>query len=142
MLADAHLKSGNGGSGGGVTPVVVHGDLWSGNHGVARLDSPDPNNAPGPIEDVIFDPSACYAHSEYELGIMRLFGGFESRTFWDEYHAICPKAEPVEEFEDRVALYELYHRLNHYAIFGRGYRDGAVRVMEGLLGRYMGGGAR
>lgn len=58
------------------------------------------------MEEVVFDPSACYAHSEYELGIMRMFGGF-GRGFFAEYHDLCPKTEPRVEYEDRVRLYEL-----------------------------------
>ena len=57
-------------------------------------------------EEVVFDPSTCYAHSEYELGIMRMFGGF-GKAFLKEYHEICPKSEPVGEYDDRVSLYEL-----------------------------------
>lgn len=55
---------------------------------------------------VVYDPSACYAHSEYELGIMKMFGGF-GPAFFEAYHRIVPKTEPVEEYEDRVRLYEL-----------------------------------
>ncbi len=93
-------------------PVVVHGDLWSGNCGVAVVATEDSSaeeeagDEEEEEEEVIFDPSACYAHSEYELGIMRMFGGFD-QAFWREYHEICPRAEPVAEFEDRVGLYEL-----------------------------------
>lgn len=29
-----------------------------------------------------------------------------------------------------------YHHLNHYAIFGGGYRGGAVRIMENLIAKY------
>ena len=95
LIGDKHLNGGK-----GVTPVVVHGDLWSGNKGRGRI------GGRGAIEDVVFDPSACYAHSEYELGIMRMFGGFGG-SFLKEYHQICPKCEPVDEYEDRVNLYEL-----------------------------------
>ena len=93
LLGDGHLK--------GVFPVVVHGDLWSGNHGRARL------GATGGVEEVVFDPSCVYGHSEYELGIMRMFGGFGS-AFWKEYEILVPKAEPKEEWDDRISLYELY----------------------------------
>jgi fructosamine-3-kinase len=31
LLVDGHLKDGK--TGGSIVPVVVHGDLWSGNHG-------------------------------------------------------------------------------------------------------------
>lgn len=37
---------------------------------------------------------------------MKMFGGF-GPAFWKEYHSIIPKAEPKEEYEDRVELYEL-----------------------------------
>ncbi|KAK5736403.1 hypothetical protein LTR17_007399 [Elasticomyces elasticus] len=124
LIGDAHLNNGR-----GITPVVVHGDLWSGNASVGKL--------PGMTEpeDVVFDSSACYAHSEFELGIMKMFGGFGA-SFLKEYHEIVPKTEPVEEYEDRVKLYELYHHLNHHALFGGGYKSGAVKIMNELLGKY------
>lgn len=122
-----------------ITPVVVHGDLWAGNKCYATM-----IEGGFLLEEVIFDPSASYAHSEYEFGIMRLFGGFDfddhngggefERDYWGA--GKIKKLEPVEEFDDRVELYGLYHQLNHYAIFGRGYRAGAVRVMERLVGKY------
>ena len=55
-----------------------------------------------------------------------------------EYHSICPKTEPVEEYDDRVMLYELYHHLNHFAMFGGGYRGGAVSMIKTLLQKYGG----
>lgn len=149
LLGDEHLK--------GVVPVVVHGDLWSGNHGRGRI------GGKGGVEEVVYDPSCVYGHSEYELGIMRMFGGF-GRGFWSEYESLVPKAEPKDEWEDRVSLYELwvagaiplvcfrpvrfkacelglltlarYHHLNHYAIFGGGYRSGAMSIMRKLISKY------
>jgi len=124
LLGDDHLNNGK-----GVTPVVVHGDLWSGNASKGTI------GRQGAVQDVIYDSSACYAHSEYELGIMKMFGGFGG-GFLKEYHTLCPKSEPVEEYDDRVALYELYHHLNHHALFGGGYRSGAVNIMKKLLRKY------
>ncbi|KAH8159111.1 hypothetical protein CIB48_g9136 [Xylaria polymorpha] len=97
LLGDGHLK--------GIQPVAVHGDLWSGNHGRGRI------AGKGGAEDVVFDPSCVYGHSEYELGIMKMFGGFGSQ-FWKEYESLVPKAEPKEEWDDRVALYELVKPVN------------------------------
>jgi fructosamine-3-kinase len=37
---------------------------------------------------------------------MKMFGGFGS-AFFEAYHRIVPKTEPVEEYEDRLRLYEL-----------------------------------
>ena len=92
LLGDNNLK--------GVIPVVIHGDLWSGNHSRGII------AGSGGVEEVVFDPSCVYGHNEYELGIMRMFGGFEG-SFWEEYGRLVPKSEPKEEFEDRVSLYEL-----------------------------------
>ncbi|KAH8726935.1 Fructosamine/Ketosamine-3-kinase [Phaeosphaeriaceae sp. PMI808] len=125
IIGDNHLNNGK-----GIIPVVVHGDLWSGNAGVGVI-----GNEKGEPEDVIYDSSACYAHSEFELGIMKMFGGF-SGSFLKEYHELCPKTEPVDEYEDRVKLYELYHHLNHYAMFGGSYRSGAVSIMKALVSKY------
>lgn len=83
-----------------IVPVTIHGDLWSGNHGQGVI------AGQGGVEEVVYDPSAVYGHSEYELGIMRMFGGFGS-GFWRDYEKLVPKAEPKHEWEDRIALYEL-----------------------------------
>ena len=95
LLGDGHL-----GGPDGIQPVVVHGDLWSGNAARGRIGT----NLE--VQEVIYDSSACYAHNEYELGIMRMFGGFGG-NFLEQYHRLCPKTPPVEEYDDRVALYEL-----------------------------------
>ena len=115
LIGDDHLNEGE-----GVIPVVVHGDLWSGNAGRGRFGSDSSARA----EDVVYDPSACYAHNEYELGIMRMFGGFGG-DFLTEYHQICPKTKPADEYGDRVALYELYHHLNHHVSAGPATAKGA-----------------
>ncbi|KAH0431283.1 fructosamine kinase [Colletotrichum camelliae] len=121
LIGDDHVK--------GMKPVLIHGDLWSGNHSRGQI------AGKGGAEEVVYDSSAVYGHSEYELGIMRMFGGFGS-SFWNEYNNLVPKAEPKEEWEDRVALYELYHHLNHYAMFGGGYRSGAMGIMKKLISKY------
>lgn len=61
LIGDEHLNDGK-----GVAPVVVHGDLWSGNASAGRL----PGMAEA--EEVVYDPSASYTHSEFELGIMKM----------------------------------------------------------------------
>ncbi|XP_058029343.1 fructosamine-3-kinase isoform X2 [Ahaetulla prasina] len=67
-----------------IIPALVHGDLWSGN--VAEDDY-------GPI---VFDPSCFYGHSEFELGIAMMFGGFSS-SFFSAYHSKIPKAPGFEK---------------------------------------------
>lgn len=94
-------------------PSLIHGDLWSGNAHVG----------PGG-EASIIDPAAYFGHREAELGMMSLFGGFGSRV-WDAYD----EAYPLQEgWRERLPLYELYHVLNHYVLFGGGYGSQAVRI--------------
>ncbi|KAI9729226.1 MAG: hypothetical protein M1834_007018 [Cirrosporium novae-zelandiae] len=124
LLGPDHLNNGA-----PLTPVVIHGDLWSGNKGRGSI-----GNSTA-VEDVVFDPSAYYGEHEVEHGMQRMFGGF-GPSFWSEYNRLCPPLEPRGEYEDRVSLYELYHHLNHFAIFGGGYRGGAMSIMRGLERKY------
>ncbi|CAK7209463.1 hypothetical protein SCUCBS95973_000449 [Sporothrix curviconia] len=140
LLGDDHLQQSRQRGGGAIRPAVIHGDLWSGNHGRGRIvaattTATGTEASSNGTEAVVYDPSSVYGHSEYEMGIMRMFGGF-SPSFYREYTALVPKDEPVDEWEDRVALYELYHHLNHFAMFGGGYRSGAMGIMEKLIKKY------
>lgn len=97
---------------------LLHGDLWNGNYKSDIKGNP-----------VIFDPAAYYGHSEADLGIARMFGGF-SNYFWSEYHKKIPKEKG---YERRALLYELHHHLNHMNIFGKGYRSGVINLMKEIL---------
>lgn len=97
-------------------PGLIHGDLWSGNWGI--------NSDTG--KAVIFDPAVSYCDHEYELGIMRMFGGFGS-CFYTEYFKSFPKQRG---FEMRMNLYELYHHLNHMHLFGGGYESSALSLIN------------
>jgi len=103
LLGDDHLGYNSSGEGKGIEPVVVHGDLWSGNADWGKIVGNGGDEKPGAV---VYDACAVYGHSEFELGIMHMFGGFGSR-FFEQYHRVVPKTEPVEEYDDRVRLYEL-----------------------------------
>lgn len=100
-----------------ITPALLHGDLWGGN--VAEYED-------GPI---IFDPASYYGHSEFELSIAKLFGGFDG-NFYSAYFNIIPKSPG---FEKRLDLYHLFHYLNHWNHFGGGYRSSSLSTMRRLL---------
>ncbi|XP_039595855.1 ketosamine-3-kinase isoform X1 [Polypterus senegalus] len=100
-----------------IVPALLHGDLWGGN--VAE-------NEAGPI---IFDPASFYGHSEFELAIAGMFGGF-SGSFYSAYHKAIPKAPG---FDKRLKFYQLFHYLNHWNHFGTGYRGSSLGVMRSLL---------
>lgn len=101
-----------------VRPSVLHGDLWSGNIASA-------GGAP-----TIFDPATYYGHSEAEFG-MSWCAGFGA-AFWAAYHELLPLAPGHEA---RADLYELYHKLNHYNLFGSGYLGDCERLLARLAKR-------
>ncbi|UZJ54342.1 hypothetical protein CBS101457_003662 [Exobasidium rhododendri] len=103
-----------------VRPAIIHGDLWSGNAGTDGESG----------EPIIFDPSSSFSHNEAELGIMKMFGGY-GNDFFSAYHQVIPKAQP--HYNERQEMYEAYHHLNHFVMFGGSYRAGAVRIFKRLI---------
>jgi fructosamine-3-kinase len=99
-------------------PSLLHGDLWGGNWAA------DASGAP-----VIYDPAVYYGDRETDLAMTRLFGGF-GRSFYQAYEAEWPLDPGAAQ---RVALYNLYHVLNHLNLFGGGYGAQA----EAMIGRVL-----
>lgn len=99
------------------TPVLIHGDLWSGNY---------MRTANG---FALIDPAAYYADREMEFAIMTMFGGFSSR-FYDAYNEENPLPA---DWKQRNLLYQLYHVLNHYYLFGGGYQSQALSIAKRYL---------
>lgn len=99
-------------------PSLVHGDLWGGNAGVT----------PGG-EPVIFDPAAYWGDREVDIAMTELFGGF-SAAFYRGYNHVWPLEGG---YEQRKILYNLYHILNHFNLFGGSYESQANQMINQLL---------
>ena len=98
-------------------PSLLHGDLWGGNHGYA-------DGIP-----VLFDPAVYYGDREADLAMTELFGGYPA-----EFHAAYREAWPLDPgYRVRKHLYNLYHVLNHFNLFGGGYAAQAVSMAGRLL---------
>lgn len=102
-----------------VIPALIHGDLWSGNFMLTER---------GPA---LIDPACYYADREMEMGIMTMFGGFSER-FWSAYNEVYP-LEPDWRYRNR--LYQLYHILNHYLLFGGSYLQSAIDIGHYFTGK-------
>jgi fructosamine-3-kinase len=97
---------------------LLHGDLWAGNSGFDESEEP-----------VIFDPACYYGDRETDLAMTELFGGFTA-DFYTSYNELFPLDAG---YQSRKPLYNLYHILNHFNLFGGHYALQAERMMEQLL---------
>lgn len=96
-------------------PALLHGDLWSGNV------ITDDQGAP-----VLIDPAVYYGHREMDLGMMKLFGGFDETVFqsYDRHY-------PLDKgWQKRIPLTQLYPLLVHVNLFGGGYVNSATSIIR------------
>tara|TARA_R110002126_G_scaffold37614_2_gene113176 strand:+ start:5212 stop:6069 length:858 start_codon:yes stop_codon:yes gene_type:complete len=96
-------------------PALLHGDLWSGNYMFTK------NGCAS-----IYDPAVYYGHREMDIAMTRLFGGF-SKDFYDGYNSEYPIADG---FEERIELCNLYPILVHANLFGGGYVNQAIGILD------------
>lgn len=94
-----------------LTPVLLHGDLWSGN--VLAAD--------GRLSGII-DPACYCGHGEVDLAMLSLFGS-PGAAFFSGYGRLEPEAE------DRRPIYQLWPAIVHLRLFGGGYAG----LLDGLL---------
>lgn len=99
-------------------PSLVHGDLWGGNAAFTASGEP-----------VIFDPATYYGDREVDIAMTELFGGFPA-AFYRGYNEVFP-LDPG--YERRKTLYNLYHILNHFNLFGGSYESQANRMISQIL---------
>jgi len=78
-------------------PSLLHGDLWGGNKGYAKIG--------GETLPVIFDPATYYGCRETDLAMTGLFGGFSS-DFYEGYNSEYPLPDP-EAYNKRKVVYNL-----------------------------------
>ena len=97
-------------------PARLHGDLWAGNRVV---------DAAG--RSWLIDPAAHGGHREFDLAMMRLFGGFGDAAF-AAYTEVAPL---TAGWEVRIDLHQLAPLVVHAIKFGGGY----ARAVDAALDR-------
>ena len=98
-------------------PVLVHGDLWSGNFHFGTS---------GPV---LIDPSCQAAERGLDLAMMELFGGFPE-PFWDAYRANSPISDAVRA---SIPVHQLLYLLVHVHFFGTSYARGTEAAARQAL---------
>jgi fructosamine-3-kinase len=99
-------------------PARLHGDLWAGNRLVGR----------GGVSWLI-DPAAFGGHREFDLAMMRLFGGFGHDCF-AAYEELYPLAGG---WEQRIALHQLAPLAVHAIKFGGPYVAATRDALDALV---------
>jgi fructosamine-3-kinase len=99
----------------GEVPARLHGDLWAGNRLI------DTGGA-----SWLIDPAAHGGHREFDLAMMRLFGGFADACFaaYDEVHPLA------DGWRRRIALHQIAPLVVHAIKFGGGYVGAATRAID------------
>ncbi|WP_417446480.1 fructosamine kinase family protein [Kangiella sp.] len=97
-----------------IHPSLVHGDLWSGN---VLFDEQGP---------WLIDPAVYYGDREVDLAMSEMFGGF-SESFYEGYDSIYPR---TSAYPQKIAIYNLYHYLNHYNLFGGAYLQSCRNLID------------
>ena len=101
----------------GEAPARLHGDLWAGNRLVDNTG-----------RSWLVDPAAHGGHREFDLAMMRLFGGFGEACF----RAYIDEHPLLAGWEDRVRLHQIAPLVVHAIKFGGHYVDAAI----GAISRY------
>lgn len=97
-------------------PSLLHGDLWNGN---VLYDDDGP---------WLIDPAVYCGDREADIAMTEMFGGF-GEAFYRAYDAHYPRT-PVYSVKREV--YNLYHYLNHFNLFGAGYLGGCQAGMAAI----------
>ena len=87
-------------------PALLHGDLWSGNF--------IPNQKLGAV---LIDPAVYFGHSEMDMAMTLLFGGFDA-AFYQSYIEHYPLEK---KWKKRAGIAQLYPLLYHSFKFGGNY---------------------
>ena len=96
-------------------PSLLHGDMWGGNHMIGSDG-----------KAILIDPAVYVGHAEADMAFTELFGSMP----FDFYRGYYEKIEKQPGYEDRKDLYNLYHLLNHYNLFGGSYLSSVKRTVR------------
>ena len=99
-------------------PARLHGDLWAGNRLVDRDG-----------RSWLIDPAAHGGHREFDLAMMRLFGGYDRECF----AAYAEELPLADGWEERVPLHQLAPLTVHAIKFGGGYAAATQRALDAVL---------
>ena len=104
---------------------LLHGDLWGGNSAFVKESIAGSTTT----EAVIYDPACYYGDRETDIAMTELFGGF-SAEFYAGYNEVFPLNK---DYAQRKPLYNLYHVINHFNLFGGQYEQQALQIIQALL---------
>lgn len=97
---------------------LLHGDLWSGNVAADTAGTP-----------VIYDPAVYYGDAETDIAMSQMFQSLGAGVY-ETYYQYLPAQSGHAR---RRSLYDLYHWLNHFNLFGVTYLGQVERAADTVL---------
>ena len=94
---------------------LLHGDLWAGNYLI---------HSSG--QATIYDPAVYFGHREMDIGMTKLFGGFDQQ-FYASYNHYYPMEK---DWQRRLPVAQLYPILVHAVLFGGHYVSSALSIIK------------
>jgi fructosamine-3-kinase len=98
-------------------PARLHGDLWAGNR-LVDIDG----------RSWLIDPACFGGHREFDLAMMRLFGGFGP----DAFAAYTEAAPLADGWQERISLHQLAPLAVHAIKFGGAYPAGLASALQAV----------
>ncbi|WP_261817339.1 fructosamine kinase family protein [Vibrio gallicus] len=102
-------------------PALLHGNLWQANCALS------------PFGPICYDPACYWGDRECDIAMTELFGGF-SAEFYEGYQSVYPLPKG---YQQRKAIYNLYHILNQCNVFGGHYLPDAQIQIDNLNSLYV-----
>ncbi len=97
---------------------LLHGDLWGGNVSCDSAGKP-----------VIYDPAVYFGDAETDIAMSQMFQSLDD-TVYNVYYSHIPAQAG---YSVRKHLYDLYHWLNHFNLFGVPYLGQVEQSVDVLL---------
>jgi len=111
-----------------VEALLLHGDLWPGNFS-CLADAPRNAGGAAGARLALWDPAVSFGHCLSDLAMATMFGGVPE-AFYRGYAEAAETDLASADTRAQLAVYRLYHFLNHQLLFGNSYTGSVAATVR------------